>query len=62
MPKRKAKKAARKADAQDKQDGAAPPVIRSTLHLVLAGRKAARHTPRNEKRAAQKLRRELEQD
>lgn len=62
MPKRKAKKAARKAEAQNKQDKSAPPVIRSTLHLVLAGRKAARHTPRSEKRAAQKLRRELEQD
>ena len=40
----------------------APPVLRSTLHLVLAGRKPARHRRRDEKRAAQKLRRDLEQD
>ena len=38
------------------------PVIRSTLHLVLAGRKPARHRRRDEKRAAQKLRRDLNQD
>ncbi|WP_167757898.1 hypothetical protein [Deinococcus fonticola] len=36
------------------------PTIRSTLHQVLAGRKNAAHRPAHEKRAAQKLRRELE--
>ena len=36
------------------------PVIRSNLHQVLAGRKSGQHRPDREKRAAQKLRRELE--
>lgn len=45
-----------------RKDQDAPPVIRSTLHLVLAGRKPARHRRRDEKRAAQKLRRDLDQD
>lgn len=35
------------------------PATRSTLYLVMAGRKPARHRRRSEKRAAQKLRREL---
>jgi len=52
---------ARKKKAKRK-DQDAPPVISSTLHLVLAGRKPARHRRRDEKRAAQKLRRDLDQD
>lgn len=38
----------------------ATPAIRSNLHQVLAGRKSGGHRPDREKRAAQKLRRELE--
>ena len=41
---------------------AAPTPARSTLHEVLRNRKTARHRRDSEKRAAQKLRRELEQD
>ena len=35
--------------------------IRSTLHRVLATRKPGRHQERNEKRAAQKRRREMQE-
>ncbi len=52
---------ARKKKAKPREPDT-PPVIRSTLHLVLAGRKPARHRRRDEKRAAQKLRRDLDQD
>lgn len=38
-----------------------PPVIRSHLHAVLAGRKSGKHRPDREKRVGQKLRRELEE-
>lgn len=55
---RKTKKATKKKAPPE----APHPVIRSTLHLVLAGRKPARHTLRDEKRAAQKLRRALEEE
>lgn len=37
------------------------PVIRSTLHQVLAGRKSGQHRPDSQKRAGQKLRREIEE-
>lgn len=37
-------------------------VVRSNLHHVLAGRKAGQHRPASQKRAGQKLRRELEEN
>lgn len=39
-----------------------PTKPRSNLHEILRGRKAAKHKRGSEKRKAQKLRRELEQD
>lgn len=57
LPRKQKKNAARQAT-----EPAAGLPRRSNLHEVLAGRKTARHRPDSEKRVAQKLRRELEND
>ncbi len=45
-----------------KQQEGQPLTVRRTLHPVLATRKSGQHQRDSEKRAAQKLRRTLEQD